>query len=101
MKRTILLLVFSGLVLILFIFCGPLPLPLLEGDSLGSSYYDIQTYGSCQNRIYRFADGTIGAIWTRGIQPQAYPERGTGYNNFDGVNWQPAPEERIESKRTG
>jgi len=101
MKRIILLLVFSGSVLILFIFCGSLPLPLLEGDSIGSSYYDIQTYGSCQNRIYRFADGTIGGTWTRGMDESAYPDRGTGYNYFDGVNWQPVPEERIESKRTG
>jgi hypothetical protein len=101
MKRRILLLVFSGLVLLLFIFCGSLPLPLLEGDNIGSSYYDIQTYGSCQNRIYRFTDGTIGGTWTRGMDESAYMDRGTGYNYFDGVNWQPVPEERIESKRTG
>jgi hypothetical protein len=101
MKRTILSLVFSGLVLILFIFCGPLPLPLLDGINIGSSYYDIQTYGSCQNRIYRFDDGTIGATWTRGMDAVAYPDRGTGYNYFNEENWQPFPEERIESKRTG
>lgn len=73
-----------------------------DGENLGMSYYDLQTNGSNQNRIYLFDDGTIGATWTQSHQMYtSYPDRGTGYNYFNGSTWQPFPEERIESMRTG
>ncbi len=53
--------------------------------------YDLQTNGSSQNRIYLFDDGFIGATWTYGMESSSYPDRGTGYNSFNGFSWQPYP----------
>lgn len=72
-----------------------------QEEIIGVSYYDLQSNGSSQNRIYVYEDGTIGATWTRGMNFSGYADRGTGYNYFDGTTWQPWPEERIESQRTG
>ncbi|PKP30883.1 MAG: hypothetical protein CVT99_11230 [Bacteroidetes bacterium HGW-Bacteroidetes-16] len=68
---------------------------------IGETWYDLQSNSSMANRIYAFDDGTIGATWTRGMNPTAYADRGTGYNYFDGTNWGAYPTERIEDVRTG
>ena len=68
---------------------------------IGETWYDLQTNKSVQNRVYRYADGTIGAVWTRGIDASAFPDRGTGYNYYDGTEWGPSPTTRIESIRCG
>lgn len=70
-------------------------------DEIGTTWYDLQTNRTIQNRIHVFDDGTIGAVWTMGFDYYAFPERGTGYNYFDVENWQPQPTERIEDVRTG
>jgi hypothetical protein len=103
MKRIILSIAFSGCILILYSQLPILPLSILnpEEDTIGNTYYDLQTYASCQNRIYVYDDGTIGATWTIGMNPSAFADRGTGYNYFDGTSWQPWPTARIESQRTG
>jgi hypothetical protein len=72
----------------------------LEED-IGTTYYDMQTTASMQKRIHVFDDSTMGAVWTMGFNSEAFPERGTGYNYFDGSSWQTMPEQRIESQRTG
>ena len=54
---------------------------------IGVTKYDLQSNGSCQNRVYRFSDGTIGAAWTMGSINPGFSDRGTGYNYFDGTNW--------------
>ncbi len=72
-----------------------------EEEQIGITWYDLQSNASSQNRIYRYDDGTIGAVWTIGTDYPNYPDRGTGYNYFDGTSWQPGPEARIESQRTG
>jgi hypothetical protein len=73
-----------------------------QEEIIGETEYDLQTNGSCQNRIYLFEDGTVGATWTQShLQYGTYPDRGTGYNYFDGTTWQPWPTTRIESQRTG
>jgi len=75
---------------------------LVDEDIIGITRYDLQTNTSIQNRVHVFDDGTAGGIWTRGIDdPAGYPDRGTGYNYFDGNVWGPAPDVRIESLRTG
>ena len=75
---------------------------LYEEEIIGNSWYDLQSNGSSQNRLYVFEDGIIGATWTLSVGPSSsYPDRGTGYNYFDGINWQDWPTERIESDRTG
>lgn len=70
-------------------------------DVLGTTIYDLQTNEAPQNRIYVFADGTIGGTWTIGTPPTSYADRGTGYNYFDGTTWGTAPSTRIETTRTG
>lgn len=74
----------------------------VDEEVIGLTRYDLQTNTSIQNRIHVFDDGTVGAIWTRGVEDgSGYPDRGTGYNYFDGNAWGPAPASRIESIRTG
>lgn len=69
---------------------------------IGNTWYDLQSNSSMAQRIYAFEDGVIGATWTRGVQsPPSYPDRGTGYNYFDGNTWGPSPTDRIENLRTG
>ena len=68
---------------------------------IGETWYDLQTNKSVQNRVYRYNDGTIGAVWTRGIEATAFPDRGTGYNFYNGTEWGPNPTSRIESIRCG
>jgi hypothetical protein len=70
-------------------------------DIIGTTWYDLQSNGALQNRIYCFGDGTIGATWTMGMQATAFPDRGTGYNYFDGSVWQAQPTARIENFRAG
>lgn len=68
---------------------------------LGTTYYDKQSNSSLSNRFYRYEDGTMAAVWTRGMTATAYADRGTGYNYFDGTAWGPEPTARIENQRTG
>lgn len=68
---------------------------------LGDTKYDLQTNRMVQGRIYAFPDGTVGAVWTRGIEDESFPDRGTGYNYYDGAQWGAPPTARIESVRTG
>ncbi|MCK9618378.1 MAG: T9SS type A sorting domain-containing protein [Lentimicrobiaceae bacterium] len=71
-----------------------------EEFELGITYYDLPSNASTANRIYYHEDGTIGAVWMYGTTPTAFPERGTAYAYFDGVQWNTSSE-RIESVRTG
>ncbi len=70
-------------------------------DNLGQTRYDLQTNYAIQNRFYQFPDGTMAGAWTMGQAEASFPERGTGYNYFDGTNWGPEPTSRIETVRTG
>jgi len=72
-----------------------------QEEIIGETTYDLQTNGSCQNRVYYYEDGFIGATWTYGMQYTVWPDRGTGYNYLNGTAWQATPTERIESLRTG
>lgn len=68
---------------------------------IGSSFYDLWTNAAYADRFYRYDDGTMAAVWTKGDQATAFPDRGTGYNFFDGSAWGAEPTARIESVRTG
>ncbi len=72
-----------------------------DETQIGTTVYDLQTNALLSNRFYRYTDGTMAAVWTRGMTATAYADRGTGYNYFDGTNWGPEPTARIESVRTG
>eukprot|EP00918_Siedleckia_nematoides_P078684 GHVU01172224.1.p1 GENE.GHVU01172224.1~~GHVU01172224.1.p1 ORF type:complete len:654 (+),score=26.66 GHVU01172224.1:353-2314(+) len=70
---------------------------------LADTYYDLQTNASPGRRIVLHADGTVSAVWTASPDDASgYPNRGSGYNHFDGGSWLTGREERIEgSTRTG
>ncbi len=69
---------------------------------IGKTVYDLQSNtGSPSGRCYLYPDGRATAVWTRGITPAAYSDRGTGYNYFDGTAWGSEPTARIETMRTG
>ena len=69
---------------------------------IGKTYYDLQTNSSIQNRLFVHDDNTISATWTMSPDIQTnFPNRGSGYNYFDGTSWMDMPESRIEEERTG
>ena len=70
-------------------------------EIIGISTYDLQSNGSVQNRIYK-KNGNLGASWTFSADlAGTYPDRGTGYNYYDGSAWGPIPTARIETDRRG
>jgi hypothetical protein len=72
--------------------------------TIGSTYYDLQSNSSVGDRIVVNADGTIATVWTISQDNSgsgSFPDRGTGYNYFNGSNWGPAPTARIEAARVG
>ena len=70
-------------------------------DAVIYTRYDLQSNTSCQNRMHVFPDGTIGVVCTYGEAETQFPERGSGYNYYDGSSWGDLPEERVEPVRTG
>lgn len=68
---------------------------------IGLSFYDLWSNTFIGNRFVRFEDGTMAGAWTYGMEADAFPDRGTGYNYFDGTAWGPQPTARIESTKTG
>ncbi len=74
---------------------------LFTEHDIGVTYYDLQSTASMQKRFHVFEDGTMGGVFTMGSDYAQFPNRGTGYNYFDGESWGPIPEERLESDRTG
>jgi hypothetical protein len=74
---------------------------LPEENEIGTTWYDLQTNSSTQNRIYFYDDGTVGATWNMGFSASTFPDRGTGYNYFDGNVWGDPPTVRIEDTKTG
>ena len=70
--------------------------------NLGTTTYGIQSNGPARNLIRVYADGKVSAAWTgSSTLDGAYTDRGTYYNNFDGVSWDPSPTTREETVRTG
>jgi hypothetical protein len=79
------------------------PKSTLDDPSTMVTTYDLQTNGSMGRRTYLYSDGTIGAVATFSATTSgtAFPDRGTGYNYFNGTAWGTAPTARLESIRTG
>jgi Secretion system C-terminal sorting domain len=69
-------------------------------DTIGTTYYQLQTNAAICNRLTKSADGTLSATWTM-AQFTTWTDRGTGYNYFNGTSWGPAPGTRLENVRTG
>jgi len=71
-------------------------------EVIGETYYDLQTNSAIQNRLFVHEDGTISATWTMSPDKLSYfPNRGTGYNYFDGESWMDMPTSRVEESRIG
>jgi hypothetical protein len=68
-----------------------------EESVIGNTYYDLQTWRAMQNRIFRFDDGTIGAVWNMSLVGPGYNDRGVGYNYFNGNSWGIYPWQPITS----
>ena len=69
---------------------------------IGTSTYDLQSNACVQNRILHHDDGTISAGWTMSTEYNTtFPDRGTGYNFFDGTTWSAQPTIRLEASRGG
>jgi len=73
-----------------------------EEAIVGNTYYDNQSNSSMQSRLHVFDDGTMGVVFTYGIDIYYnFLDRGTGYNYFNGTGWGEYPTARIETDRTG
>lgn len=73
----------------------------LSESIIGTTYYDLQSYGSVAPRTFAYPDGTIAATWMMAFQTADWSDRGIGYNYFDGNAWGEEPTESIASVRTG
>ncbi len=73
---------------------------VVDESVIGKTFYDLQTNGTMQRRIFVYDDGSIGSTFTFSGET-GFTDRGTGYNYFDGSDWGDYPTERIESVRTG
>ena len=69
----------------------------LNDEIIGSTYYDLQTWRTLQNRFWRFDDGTRGAVWNMGMDFPNFPDLGIGYNYYDGSLWGTYPGQSITS----
>ena len=54
----------------------------------GTTFYDTQSYGNVMPRMHEYPDGSLGTTWMyRGETVPPDPDRGAGYNLYDGTNW--------------
>lgn len=73
---------------------------VLDDPVLMVTRYDLQSNASSQNRIHLYPDGTVGAV-TMMSHTDAFSDRGSGPNFFDGTTWGLPPSARIESSKAG
>ncbi len=72
-----------------------------NGTTIGITWYDLFTNATNANNLFMFDDGTISAGWTYGVEATSFPDRGTGYNYYNGDQWGSVPSQRLESLKTG
>lgn len=70
-------------------------------EEIGITNFDIQSLASMGRRIGEPSPGTIGATWQMSLVQPDWPDRGTGYNFFDGNSWGPNPTATVEGTRSG
>lgn len=71
---------------------------------IGSTRYDLQSNYAVANRIKFYPDKTVSCVWTMSQTDSNWPDRGTGYNYWNGTSWlfpDPGPTTRLESVRIG
>ena len=72
-----------------------------EVDAMWTTY-DLQSNGYVANRMYQLPDGSVAVAATMSHEANlTASDRGTGYNFFDGSDWNEQPESRIEPWKTG
>lgn len=70
-------------------------------NQIGNTTYDYWSNSLLGNRFFRYEDGAMAGVWTMGFSPTNFPDRGTGYNYYNGTEWMPLPTERLEDRRCG
>lgn len=66
------------------------------------THYDLQSNHYVANRMYQLPNGSVAAVATMSHEDnQTASDRGTGYNFFDGNDWNDMPENRVEPFKTG
>ncbi len=64
--------------------------------------YDLQSNSSVSNRIATWDDGTAAVVATWDYSGStSFPQRGAGYNYYDGADFGDEPTERSEPERSG
>ncbi len=72
-----------------------------DGETM-MTMYDLQSNHFCSNRMYELDNGSAAVVATFSHEAnQTASDRGTGYNYYNGSEWQDMPEARVESMRTG
>ena len=67
-----------------------------------TTYYDLQSNSAIGNRIAVWPDGTAAVTETWDFSGNtSYPDRGTGYNYYDGSSFGDEPEARQEPMKSG
>ncbi|MGY8917081.1 MAG: sialidase family protein, partial [Flavobacteriales bacterium] len=72
---------------------------VVQRQVIGLTQYDLQSNAAIDDRLVGSGDA-ISAGWIMSLETGSFPDRGTGYNFFDG-DWDEQPYERIESVRCG
>ncbi len=80
---------------------GPISTTSITEFVIGNTLYDLQSNRGPARRIVNNGDGTISAAFTFSANQSGYPDRGTGYNYYNGASWGAIPTTRIEGIRTG
>ena len=76
-------------------------LDLEDGETM-MTMYDLQSNTFCSNRMYELPSGSAAVVATFSHEAnQQATDRGTGYNFYDGTEWQEMPEARVEPYRMG
>ncbi len=73
---------------------------VVQRQIIGLTQYDLQSNASIDDRLVGSGDA-ISAGWNMSLETGSFPDRGTGYNFFDGDDWEDQPYESIESIRCG
>lgn len=82
---------------------NPAPAPQITSETVvGTTLYNLQTNSSMPHRVWYNTDGTMSVVYTYAQGAWlSWPDRGTGYNYFDGTTWGAQSTARNENGRTG
>lgn len=66
-----------------------------------TTYYDLQSNSAIANRLTVWEDGTAAIVETWDHNNATWAKRGTGYNHYNGSEFDEEPSERIEDMKSG